>query len=90
MDRDQDLEATNRVCILFKMYSILFEYSKLTVNNLFIMISFNHLIIIDIQLKLKALVTQVPQGQINPMPVMNNQNTPKYRSKTQGGNVKVL
>lgn len=39
--------------------------------------------------KLKAMVTQVPQGQINPMPVMNQQNTPKYRSKTQGSNIKI-
>lgn len=30
------------------------------------------------------MVTQVPQNQINPAPVMN-QNSPKYRSKTQGG-----
>ena len=31
------------------------------------------------------MVTQVPQGQINPQPVVMNNQTPKYRSKTQGG-----
>lgn len=44
----------------------------------------NSILIVDIQSKLKAMVTQVPQGALNPVPMNMQNQSPKQRSKTQG------